>query len=40
MAEYKSIKGFTVKNRTSDPLEGGITGGSWSSGGDVNTARI
>ena len=40
MAKYKAIHGFTVQNRTSDPLEGGITGGSWSSGGDVNTARI
>ena len=40
MAEYKAIHGTTVSNRTSDPLEGGITGGSWSSGGDVNTARI
>jgi hypothetical protein len=39
MAEYKSIKGFTVKNRTSDPLAGGLAGATWSSGGTMNTGR-
>ena len=39
MAEYKAIHGTTVSNRTSDPLVSGTAAGSWSSGGDVNTAR-
>ncbi len=36
MATYKEIKGVTVQTLDSDPVE---NVGSWSSGGDLNTAR-
>ena len=36
MAEYKAIHGFTVQNRTSDPLAPGISGATWAAGGNVN----
>ena len=36
MAEYKAIHGFTVQNRTSDPLAPGIAGATWAAGGNVN----
>ena len=39
MATYKEIKGVTVQTRDEDPVIGGVAGGSWSSGGDLNTAR-
>ena len=39
MATYKEIKGVTVQTLDSDPVIGGVAGGSWSSGGDLNTAR-
>ena len=39
MATYKEIKGVTVQTRDEDPVIGGIAGASWSSGGNVNTAR-
>ena len=39
MAEYKAIHGFTVQNRTSDPLASGVPGATWSSGGALNTGR-
>jgi len=39
MAEYKAIHGFTVQNRTADPKGTGISGASWSTGGNLNTAR-
>jgi len=39
MATYKEIKGVTIQTLDTDPVEGGIGGGSWSSGGDLNTAR-
>ena len=40
MAEFKAIKGQAIKNRTSDPLPGGgVSGGAWSSGGNLNQAR-
>jgi len=39
MADYKAIKGHTIKNRTSDPLVAGVAGGTWSSGGNLNQAR-
>ena len=32
MAEFKTIKGQTIQNRTSDPLVAGISGATWSSG--------
>jgi hypothetical protein len=40
MAEYKAIHGFTVQNRTSDPLAAGVAGGTWATGGALNTARV
>ena len=39
MAEYKAIHGFTVQNRTSDPLASGVPGATWASGGTMNTGR-
>ena len=39
MADYKAIKGHTIKNRTSDPLVAGVAGGTWTSGGNLNQAR-
>ena len=39
MADYKAIKGHTIKNRTSDPLVAGVAIGSWASGGNLNTDR-
>ena len=36
MATYKEIKGVTVQTRDEDPVG---NAGSWSSGGDLNTAR-
>ena len=39
MTTYKEIKGVTIQTLGTDPVEGGIGGGSWSSGGDLNTAR-
>ena len=45
MSEYKGIKGFQVQTRTEDPvpfaqaIADNPYAGSWSSGGDLNTAR-
>ena len=39
MATYKEIKGVTIQTFSEDPVIGGIAGATWSSGGDVNTAR-
>ena len=45
MSEYKGIKGFQVQTRTEDPvpfaqaLADNPYAGSWSSGGNINTAR-
>ena len=39
MATYKEIKGVTVQTRDEDPVIGGVAGGSWSSGGSLNTGR-
>ena len=36
MATYKEIKGVTVQTRDKDPV---VNVGSWSSGGNLNTAR-
>ena len=36
MATYKEIKGVTIQTLDSDPV---VNAGSWSSGGDLNTAR-
>jgi len=40
MTDFKAIKGFSVKSLAADPLPGGgVVGGTWSSGGAMNTAR-
>ena len=39
MATYKEIKGVTIQTKDSDPVVGGIPGGTWASGGNMNTAR-
>ena len=39
MAKYSDIKGFTVQTLSSDTVASRAGGGSWSSGGDLNTAR-
>jgi len=39
MATYKEIKGVTIQTRDSDPNVGGVAGGTWASGGNVNTGR-
>ena len=40
MAKYSDIKGFTVQTVSTDPVASQGAGGTWSSGGDMNTARI
>ena len=39
MAEYKAIHGTLFQHKTSDPKAAGLAGASWSSGGNLNTAR-
>ena len=39
MATYKEIKGATIQTRSEDPVVGGVPGGTWASGGTMNTAR-
>ena len=39
MAKYSDIKGFTVQTVSSDPVASQALGGSWASGGSLNTAR-
>ena len=39
MATYKEVKGVTIQTLDSDPVVGGIPGGTWASGGTMNTAR-
>jgi len=39
MANYKEIKGFHVQSLSSDPVANQAAGGSWASGGSLNTAR-
>ena len=39
MAEFKTIKGQTIQNRTSDPLVAGVAGATWTSGNNLNTSR-
>ena len=40
MAKYSDIKGFTVQPLSTDTVASQGAGGSWASGGDMNTARI
>ena len=39
MAKYSDIKGFTVQTLSSDTVASQAGGGSWASGGSMNTAR-
>ena len=39
MAKYSDIKGFTVQTVSSDPVASQISGGSWSSGGNLPGPR-
>ena len=39
MAKYSDIKGFTVQTLSTDTVASQFAGGSWASGGDLNTAR-
>ena len=39
MATYKEIKGVTIQTLSEDPVVGGVPGGTWASGGTMNTAR-
>ena len=39
MATYKEIKGATVQTRDEDPVIGGVAGGTWSTGGTLNSDR-
>jgi hypothetical protein len=39
MAEYKGIKGFKVQTVSTDPAANQYAGGTWSSGGSLNTSR-
>lgn len=38
MATYKEIKGVTVQTLDSDPVTGGVAGGTWAAGGDLLAA--
>jgi len=40
MATYAKEKGFTVQTLSTDPVASQAAGGSWSSGGTMNTARM
>jgi len=39
MAKYSDIKGFTVQTLSTDTIASQIAGGSWASGGAMNTGR-
>ena len=39
MAKYSDIKGFTVQTLSSDPVASAVAGGTWASGGNLNTGR-
>jgi hypothetical protein len=39
MAKYSDIKGFTVQTLSTDTVASGISGGTWASGGALNTTR-
>ena len=40
MATYKEVKGATIQTRDTDPNVGGMPGGTWASGGSLNTWTI
>ena len=39
MADLKSILGFKIKNQSTDSISSAVAGGSWSTGGSMNTGR-
>ena len=39
MAKYSDIKGFTVQTLSTDTVASQAAGGSWASGGSLNTGR-
>ena len=39
MADYSTLKGFTIQSLASDPALPGIAGATWASGATINTAR-
>ena len=39
MATYAKEKGFTVQTLSTDPVASQVAGGSWASGGNLNTGR-
>ena len=39
MANYSTIKGFTIQSLASDPSAPGVAGATWASGATINTAR-
>ena len=39
MADYSTIKGFTIQSLSSDPYASEVLGGTWASGGNINTPR-
>ena len=39
MATYAKEKGFTVQTLSTDPVASAVSGGSWASGGTMNTGR-
>ena len=39
MTDLKGIKGFKVQTLSTDTIASQVLGGSWSSGGDLNTGR-
>ena len=39
MADYSTIKGFTIQSLATDPYTQAALGGTWASGGALNTAR-
>jgi len=39
MADYSTIKGFTIQSLATDPVASEVLGGTWASGGNLNTPR-
>ena len=39
MADYSTIKGFTIQSLASDPVTGVAGGGTWASANNLNVVR-
>ena len=39
MADFSTIKGFTVQTLADDPVASLVSGGTWASGNTLNTAK-